>query len=92
MKLQIDATVIYGLGHHVDVVLNSHLKSDSPYNTYKFSGLPEGPIANPGKKSIIAALKPENTNYLYYILDKDNAHYFTESYDDFLNKKKELGY
>ncbi|WP_244833256.1 endolytic transglycosylase MltG [Clostridium sp. BJN0001] len=92
MKLQIDATVIYGIGYHVDTVLNSHLRSTSPYNTYKYDGLPEGPIANPGKKSIIAALKPENTDYLYYILDKDDAHYFTASYDDFLNKKKELGY
>ncbi|MGN0144970.1 MAG: endolytic transglycosylase MltG [Clostridium sp.] len=92
MKLQLDATVLYALGEHVDVVLYKHLETDSPYNTYKYSGLPIGPIASPGIESIKAALLPSDTNYLYYILEKDGAHYFTDSYDDFLDKKKELGY
>lgn len=92
MKLQIDAAVIYALGHHVDVVLNKDLEIDSPYNVYKYSGLPVGPIANPGIDCIKAALTPEKTDYLYYILQKDGSHYFTNDYDDFLNKKKELGY
>ncbi len=92
MKLQIDAAVIYSLGHHVDVVSNKDLEVDSPYNVYKYSGLPIGPIANPGIDCIKAALTPEKTDYLYYILQKDGSHYFTNDYDDFLNKKKELGY
>lgn len=92
MKLQLDATVLYALGEHVDVVLYKHLEVDSPYNTYKYPGLPVGPIASPGIKSIEAALLPADTDYLYYILQKDGSHYFTDSYDDFLAKKKELGY
>lgn len=92
MKLQIDATVLYALGEHVDAVLNKHLEVHSPYNTYKYSGLPIGPISNPGIECIKSALLPEKTNYLYYILQKDGTHYFTESYNDFLAKKKELGY
>lgn len=92
MKLQLDATVLYALGEHIDVVLNRHLEVDSPYNTYKYSGLPIGPIASPGIESIKAALLPADTDYLYYILQKDGTHYFTNSYDDFLDKKKELGY
>lgn len=92
MELQLDATVLYALGYHVDVVLNKHLQVDSPYNTYKYSGLPLGPICNPGIKSIKAALSPTKTDYLYYILQKDGTHYFTNNYDDFLKKKNELGY
>ena len=92
MKLQLDATVLYALGEHVDVVLNRHLEADSPYNTYKYSGLPMGPIASPGIECIKAALLPADTDYLYYILQKDGTHYFTNNYDDFLDKKKELGY
>jgi UPF0755 protein len=92
MKLQIDAAVIYALGYHVDVVLNKHLEITSPYNVYKYKGLPVGPIANPGIECIKAALIPEKTDYLYYILTENNSHYFTNNYDDFLKKKKELGY
>ncbi|WP_297424530.1 endolytic transglycosylase MltG [Clostridium sp.] len=92
MKLQIDAAVIYALGYHVDVVLNKHLEVESPYNVYKYKGLPVGPIANPGIDSIEAAVAPEKTDYLYYILQKDGSHYFTNDYNDFLSKKKELGY
>lgn len=92
MKLQIDAAVIYALGYHVDVVLNKHLEVDSPYNVYKYKGLPVGPIANPGLDCIKAALLPEKTDYLYYIMKDNGSHYFTNNYEDFLNKKKELGY
>lgn len=92
MKLQIDATVLYAMNEHVDVVLYKHLETDSPYNTYKYEGLPVGPICNPGKESLKSALMPEKSDYLYYILKEDNSHYFTNDYNDFLNKKKELGY
>ncbi len=93
MKLQIDATVIYAINEKVDVVLYRHLKKDSPYNTYMYKGLPVGPICSPGKECIAAALFPDDTDYLYYLLKKDNSsHYFTNNYDDFLSKKKEFGY
>ncbi|MFR1707776.1 MAG: endolytic transglycosylase MltG [Clostridium sp.] len=93
MKLQIDAAVIYALGEHVDTVLDKHLEVDSPYNTYKNVGLPLGPISNPGLASISAAVNPESTDYLFYVLEKDKTHhYFTNNDVDFMNKLKELGY
>lgn len=92
MMLQIDATVIYALGEHVDIVLYKHLEVDSPYNTYKNYGLPVGPISNPGLESIKASLKPEDTDYLFYVLQDDESHYFTNSYEDFENKLEELDY
>ena len=93
MPLQIDATVIYALGKHVDKVLYKHLEVESPYNTYKNKGLPVGPIANPGKPSLIAALEPAKTDYIYYLLNpKTGEHYFTNSYSEFEKKKVEFGY
>ncbi len=92
MMLQIDATVIYALGEHVETVLERHLEVDSPYNTYSNYGLPIGPISNPGLESIKAALKPEKTDYLFYVLQDEKTHYFTNSDVDFMNKLEELGY
>lgn len=92
MPLQIDATVIYAHGYHKDKLYYKDLEIDSPYNTYLYGGLPIGPISNPGAPSIIAALKPENTNYLFYVLETDKRHYFTDDYEDFMNKQEELGY
>ncbi len=94
MKLQIDATVIYAYGYHMKTFYMKHLEIESPYNTYLIDGLPVGPISNPGAPSILAALKPENTDYLFYVLQKDgsNRHYFTNNDVDFMNKKEELGY
>lgn len=90
MKLQIDATVLYALGVHKTVVYLKDLRVDSPYNTYKYTGLPRGPISNPGEKSIMAALNPASVNYLYYIAKSDGTHYFTSSYKKFINYKKSL--
>src|SRR5262249_55566384 len=69
MPLQIDATVIYATGIHRanGQVLNSDLKSDSPYNTYKVQGLPPTPIASAGESSLAAALKPDQGPWLYYV-------------------------
>lgn len=89
MPLQIDATVIYALGKHVDKVYYKDLKVQSPYNTYLHKGLPIGPICNPGIKAIEAALKPAKTNAIYYILN-GKEHYFTDSYQKFSEKKEEL--
>ena len=92
MPLQIDATVIYSYGYHIEKMYEKHLEIDSPYNTYMYYGLPIGPISNPGRASLMAALKPEKTDYLYYLLESEYTHYFTDNYDDFLKRKEELGY
>ncbi|WP_373898529.1 endolytic transglycosylase MltG [Haloimpatiens sp. FM7315] len=94
MKLQIDATVLYALGHHKDVVTIKDTKIKSPYNTYYINGLPLGPICNPGRESIVAAMNPERTNYLFYLYKKDETkqHYFTEDYEDFKKAMKKYGY
>ena len=78
MPLQIDASVIYALGEHQNVVLLEDLKVDSPYNTYKYPGLPPGPIASPGKAAIMAVLYLAETDYLYYVAKGDGSgeHYF----------------
>jgi UPF0755 protein len=77
MKLQIDATLEYILGHR-DVVTIADTKVNDPYNTYLYEGLPPGPIANPGMASIEAALHPARTPYLYYVVRNDGSgeHYF----------------
>lgn len=78
MPLQIDATVLYALGEHKTTVLFKDLEVDSPYNTYKVRDLPPGPIASPGKKSLMAVLYPAETGYFYYVAKDDGSggHYF----------------
>ena len=91
MPLQIDACVVYAVTngmYNLDRVLNSHLKSTSLYNTYKYTGLTPGPICNPGLTSIEAALKPKKHKYLYYHTDetkKDGSHIFTETFENHVN-------
>ncbi len=81
--LQIDATILYVIGHK-ETVLNSDLEVDSPYNTYKNVGLPPTPIDSPGRSSLQAAVNPPATNYRYYVLCKKNgAHCFAETLDEF---------
>jgi UPF0755 protein len=77
MKLQIDASVLYALGHHKDRVLLADLKVDSPYNTYVHPGLPPGPICSPGLASIQAALRPAKADYLYYVARSNGSHIFS---------------
>lgn len=92
MTLSIDATVLYANGYHKDKLYYKDLEIDSPFNTYMYKGLPVGPISNPGAPSIIAALKPANTDYLFYVLENDYEHYFTNNDEDFMSKQEELGY
>ena len=79
MLLQADPTVQYAIGHHVTRVFYKDLEIDSPYNTYKYRGLPPGPIASPGKPSIIAALNPANVPYKYFVARADGHHEFTKT-------------
>jgi len=69
MPLQLDATVNYITGKNDPSVTIKDTKIDSPYNTYKYNGLPKGPISNPGIDSITATVYPKKTNYLYYLTD-----------------------
>ena len=77
MPLQCDPTVIYALGGLSRPLNHKDLEVDSPYNTYKHSGLPPGPINNPGKASILAALFPANVDYLYFVAKGDGSHVFS---------------
>jgi len=89
MKLQIDATVLYAIGHK-DKVLYSDLEVDSPYNTYKIDGLPPTPISAVGKASLEAMLHPADTTYLYYVLsDKNGKHAFATTASEFEALKAE---
>ena len=72
--LQIDATLVYINGGKEPTEADKAI--DSPYNTYKYRGLPPGPIANPGMEAIKAAMNPESTNYYYYALGDDGSHHF----------------
>ena len=78
--LQIDATVEYALGEYKPVLTDSDLAYDSPYNTYKYKGLPPGPIANPGLSSIMAAIYPESSDYYFYALNSSGTHEFFYTY------------
>jgi UPF0755 protein len=80
MRLQADPTVQYAIGHHVARVFYKDLEIDSPYNTYKYNGLPPGPIASPGRPSIIAALNPANVPYRYFVAHPDGHHEFTTDF------------
>lgn len=84
MRLQIDATVQYALDERKPSLSYDDLEVDSPYNTYKVNGLPAGPIANPGMASIMAAINPEDTSYLYYKVGEDGkTHVFFKTYEGF---------
>lgn len=92
MPLQIDATVQYALGEPKENLSLADLEVQSPYNTYENPGLPPGPIASPSRESIVAALDPDETDYLYYVLRADGReHFFTNDYDEFLAAKAEAG-
>jgi len=82
MNLEIDATVQYALGEQKERLLYEDLEVDSPYNTYANAGIPPGPIASPGIRSIEAALYPEESSYLFYVTKKDGTqeHYFAETF------------
>ncbi|BAU27059.1 UPF0755 protein [Aneurinibacillus soli] len=86
MPLQSDATVQYLFGKQKERVTFADLKQVSPYNTYKVKGLPPGPIASPGKKSLEAVANAQKNEYLFYVTKKDGSggHYFAKTYEEHL--------
>lgn len=90
MMLQSCATVQYLFKEQKEILTYKDLEIESPYNTYKHAGLPPGPIASPGLKSIEAALYPENTDYLYFVAKDDGSHIFTKTYNEHLNAQNKM--
>jgi UPF0755 protein len=79
MKLQADPTVQYIIDDGPRRLLNRDLRIKSPYNTYMYQGLPPGPINSPGRQSLIAALSPQNNDYLYFVARGDGYHTFSKN-------------
>lgn len=82
LLLQCDPTVVYAAilaGQYRGTIYQSDLKRDHPYNTYVRSGLPPGPVANPGRASLEAALSPAVTEYLYFVSDTEGGHIFSRT-------------
>lgn len=83
IKLQTDPAVIYGITKGQGVLgrglRQSELRRKTPYNTYVIEGLPPGPIANPGRDAIMAAVHPADTNYLFFVADGTGGHAFAET-------------
>lgn len=83
MRLQTDPTVIYGLGEDFSGNLTrSHLRQDTPYNTYTRSGLPPTPIANPGRGALEAAVDPAEGTTLFFVARGDGTHQFSDTYEE----------
>lgn len=83
IPLQIDATVVYALGGSPGRVLAEHLEIDSPWNTYRISGLPPTPIGTVQIESVDAAVDPAETDYFYYVLvSEDGSHGFSETLEE----------
>ncbi len=93
MRLEVDATVSYFPGesrHNKDKIYYSDLEINSPYNTYKYKGLPPTPICNPGVASIKAVLNPANVDYLYYVARPDGSHVFSRTFEEHVKAKNAI--
>ncbi len=91
MRLQVDATFMYTVGKSSRELTAIDLAKDSPYNTYRHAGLPLGPISNPGRDAIDAAITPIDSPYFYYLSDKNGIMHYAKTFTEHkLNKKKYL--
>ena len=90
MALQVDAPFVYYNGKGTYNLTTKDLKTDSPYNTYTRKGLPVGPIGNPGIDSILAAIYPKSSPYLFYLSDRDGNIYYSANFEK--HKKNKILY
>jgi UPF0755 protein len=90
MMLQCDATIQYVLPDRRKRLLYKDLEVESPYNTYKYHGLPPGPICNPGEPSIRAALWPRESEYYYYVARSDGSHVFSRTDMEHVRAKQQI--
>ena len=88
MKLGSDATVNYLYDYSKRRMYYKDLKIDSPYNTYMYRGLPPGPISNPDYTSVMAAMNPAQTDYLFFVVTSTGKHTFTKTYKEHLEVQK----
>lgn len=87
MLLESCATVQYVLGERKEKLTYDDLKVESDYNTYIHQGLPPGPIASPGSLSLMAAVNPEDVDYLFFVAKGDGTHIFTNDFKDHIDAK-----
>lgn len=90
MRLESCATVEYILPVHKEILSLQDIKIKLPYNTYLKEGLPPSAICNPGKKSLIAALAPAKTDYLFFVAKKDGTHIFSKTFEEHLKAQKQI--
>jgi UPF0755 protein len=91
MPLQVDASFVYLFDKESSELTQDDLKTDSPYNTYKYKGLPPGPICNPGLDAINAAQTPKDSPYWYYLSDRNGLIHFAKTFEEHkMNKYKYL--
>ena len=82
MRLDCDVTIQYALNKYGRRLTYADLAHDTPYNSYIYKGLPPGPICNPGRGALAAALRPEDTEYLYFVSMNNGSHYFSETLEE----------
>lgn len=90
MKLESDPTAEYALGIHKTHLYDSDIEVDSPYNTYRYPGLPPGPIASPGRASLRAVLYPVDMGYLYFVARGDGTHVFSRTKEEHDRARAEI--
>lgn len=92
MKLQADPTICYIYGYTLNRVLRKHLEAESPYNTYKYAGLPPTPINAPSKACIEAVLNPDSHDYIFFCASPafDGSHRFAVSYSEHMKNAREF--
>ena len=87
VPLQVDVSFLFISGKHTFTLSRKDLATDDPSNTYKYSGIPPIPIANPSRESIEAVINPEDSNHFYFLADRYGNTYYSETYDQHLVKK-----
>lgn len=92
MPLQADPTVRYVMTEDRSRVLYRDLEIDSPYNTYRYRGLPPGPIGSPGLASMEAVFRPADVEYLYFVSRGDGTHQFSRTFNEHVRARRALGY